>query len=255
MSVLISPFRFLTALIPLMAMLLCMSCHSAADKTAASTTTDSTVQGKIQLTFTPKDTGQWNLQIAFAMPWDTVHYDFDIAAADTTRGKGYELFWDQPNSSYVGVLQKNGRIMYYHASQQGRELQVLESYRVPEAAQKAIGNRLLHPITSQPATVLNSYAKHVQSGGVIDDFKVDIIDMGRNDSVAIRIRFGGYDLIRMYFLPQHETQWVPTLQPGKTEEECLLGYLDQHRQFRDLYKVRLENGQVRIQQLRAFSIQ
>lgn len=181
--------------------------------------------------------------VTFHFSIDTIRYERTYKDVPLAKGVPdsavYRVFWDEPNSVWIGFIKPNRDTRYYHASQDGRLLKVLwvpsPPKRIYEYMEKTMG--LGNAIRQQPT--VTQYAKYVQSGTLLDTLKVELRNTRNPLITNIYMKFGGVERNLEMQVPERAKAYI---QPF-TDDHVVVGF-DFMGEKEEMCEIKVVNGRI-----------
>lgn len=151
----------------------------------------------------------------------------------------YRVFWDEPNSVWIGFIKPNRDTRYYHASQEGKRLKVLWVPSPPQKIyrymEKVMG--LGDVIRQQPK--LNRYEKNIQSGLILEDFIVALKPGSSKEVTNVYMKFAGVERTLEMPVPNGGKPYIQAL----ADDEVIVG-VEVNGELEEFYQVKVVNGRL-----------
>lgn len=196
-----------------------------------------------------KDRDKDTSSVTFHFTIDTIKYERTYKdlplVKDFPDTAIYRVFWDKPNSVWIGFIKPNRDTRYYHASQDGRQLKVLwvpsPPGRIYTYMEKTLG--LGDVIRQQPR--VKHYEKNLQSGTIIDNFVVTLKPGATKGFNTVYIKFGGVERNLDMEVPEGT---FPYIQPYNADH-VIVG-LEVQGELEEIYEIKVVNGRIGYKQIK-----
>lgn len=202
--------------------------------------------GTMQVTILDRDKDTSSVTFSFSV--DTLRYERTYKDLPLVKGfpdtAVYRVFWDQPNSVWIGFIKPNRDTRYYHASQDGRQLKVLWVPSPPKKIYTYMEKKLgLGDVIRQQPRV-SRYQKNIQSGTIIDDFTVWLKPGASKTDANVFMKFGGIDRTLPMVVPEGAK---PYIQPYG-DDHVIVG-VELNGELEEYYEIKVVNGRIGYKQL------
>ncbi len=238
-----------------MALLLAVSaCNNKSAKTGdatASTDEEAPLQpakpaGTMQVSIQGRDKDTSSVTFTFSI--DTIRYERTYKDLPLVKGFPdtaiYRVFWDEPNSVWIGFIKPNRDTRYYHASQDGRQLKVLWVPSPPRKIftymEKTLG--LGDVIRQQPR--VSRHEKNIQSGLIIDKFTVALKPGADKSAADVYMKFGGIERTLNMEVPDGGKPYIQAY----TDDNVIVG-VELGGELEEFYEIKVVNGRIGYKQL------
>lgn len=235
----------------LLAVTACNNDGAKKNGTENSSTADTPVQPATpagEMLVTIKDRDKDTSSVTFNFSIDTIRYERTYKDLPLVKGFPdtaiYRVFWDAPNSVWIGFIKPNRDTRYYHASQDGLLLKVLWVPSPPKKIytymEKTLG--LGDVIRQQPR--VSHYEKNIQSGQIIDNFIVTLKPGANKAVVNVFMKFGGVERNLEMEVPEGAK---PYIQPYGIDD-VIVG-MDLNGELEEYYEIKVVNGRIGYKQI------
>ncbi|MGX5817450.1 hypothetical protein ACWKWU_04595 [Chitinophaga lutea] len=197
-----------------------------------------------------KDRNKDTSAVTFTFAIDTTRYEKTFNDLPLMPGLPdtalYRVFWDQPNSVWIGFVKRNRDTRYYHGTQDGPLLKILWVPSPPQRIYRHIEQNLGLGSAVRDKPRMGNYSKALQSGRIVDTFRITLQRAEQiKDSVIVMAHFGGSDETFALPTPQGTKPYVQPI----TDELCYVG-LEIEGEPLEVFEVTVNDGRLTYKQLR-----
>lgn len=229
------------------------ACNNGGTKTAegSATTDERPLQpaepaGTMQVTILNRNEDTSSVKFNFTI--DTIRYERTYKDLPLVKGFPdsaiYRVFWNEPNSVWIGFIKPNRDTRYYHASQDGRLLKVLwvpsPPKKIYEYMEKELG--LGDVIRQQPR--LSRYDKNIQSGQIIGDFIVALKPGPDKGTMNVFMEFGGIQRTLEMTVPEGGKPYIQAY-----GDDHVIAGVELNGELEEYYEIKVVNGRIGYKQL------
>lgn len=187
--------------------------------------------------------------VRFNFTVDTLKYERTFNDLPVIKGYPdtavYKIFWDAPNSVWVGFIKPNRDTRYYHGSQDKASLRInwvpSPPRRIYQYMEKYVG--LGDAIRQQP--MLEAYDKELQSGRIIAHFIVRLKDVQTPRTKGVYLEYGGIRRELELPVPEGAKPYIQAV----AEDHCVVGLLMPDGEKEDYYEIKVVNGRIGYKQV------
>ncbi|MBO9155370.1 hypothetical protein ACFOTA_24375 [Chitinophaga sp. GCM10012297] len=187
--------------------------------------------------------------VRFNFTFDTLKYERTFNDLPLIKGYPdsaiYKVFWDEPNSVWVGFIKPNRDTRYYHGSQDKASLKInwvpSPPRRIYQFMEKVKG--LGDAIRQQE--MLQQYDQELKSGQIIAHFIVKLQDAEKPGSKNVYIEYGGIRRVLELPVPKGAKPYIQSV----AEDHCVVGLLMPDGEKEDYYEVKVVNGRIGYKQV------
>jgi hypothetical protein len=241
-------------LLPFALLLAFTACNNSAteNKGEESTNEESPViparpGGTFTVTILDRDEDTSSIRFNFTL--DTLKYERTYNDVPLIKGYPdsaiYKVFWDAPNSVWVGFIKPNRDTRYYHGSQDKASLKILwvpsPPKRIYQYMEKYVG--LGDAIRQQE--MVQEYDKEIKSGQIIAHFIVRLKELKEPDKKGVYLEFGGIKRELELPVPQGAKPYIQVV----SEDHCVVGLQMPDGEKEDYYEVKVVNGRIGYKQV------
>ncbi|RPD42350.1 hypothetical protein [Chitinophaga barathri] len=203
--------------------------------------------GTFTVTILDRDKDTSAIQFNFTV--DTLKYERTFNDVPLIKGypdsSVYKVFWDEPNSVWIGFIKPNRDTRYYHGSQDKASLKInwvpSPPKRIYQYMEKVAG--LGDAIRQQE--MVQEYDKEIKSGQIIAHFIVKLKEAKEPGTKGVYLEYGGIRRELELPVPEGAKPYIQVV----SEDHCVVGLQMPDGEKEDYYEVKVVNGRIGYKQV------